>query len=73
MLRFLSPHRPLFIYFLYLTVDPRVILFNWSYPVTLLRLAEEKGDMQSSDIHSTIAASVSLGKSSVKVCQWGQC
>lgn len=54
-------------------MDPRVILFNWSYPVTLLRLAEEKGDMQSSDIHSTIAVSVSLGKSSVKVCQWGQC
>lgn len=54
-------------------MDPRVILFNWSYPFTLLRIAEEKGDMQSSDIHSTIAVNVSLGKSSVKVCQWCQC
>lgn len=54
MLRFLSPYRLLFLF--NLTVDVRVILFNWSYPFALERLDKEVGDMQSADIHSTIAA-----------------
>lgn len=57
MLRFLSPYRLLFFFSLpHLTVDLRVILFNWSYPFALARLDKEEGGMQSADIHSTIAA-----------------
>lgn len=76
MLRFLSPYRLLFFFF-NMTVDLRVILSNWSYPFALPWLDNEEGDMQPTDIHSTISAyykSMCLFRAvSLKVCQWCQC